>query len=1202
MPMTTQDSRELAAGDPLASFEAVVVGLNGKEHLGRPFTFDLEFTTPGIEVPFDDVVGQPLTVRHERADGTTRYFNGVVSELTLLAAEEGVGSGAPGSAPTQTNRYHARIVPQLALLKHNSDCRIFQDMSVPEIVKDVLGQAGISEIDDQLTELYRTWSYCCQYRESDLDFIHRLLEHEGIYYFFEHEDGLHRIVLVDGAVGHGPVEGQETIQFDRAGGEGSGDTLAEWHGRRQVTSGGAEVVDFNFRVPRKPLSHTDAAPESEVSTMAHFDYPVEFVNDPGDKGADADEDAAGAAQAKIRGELNRVQRAVFQGAGDADGLFTGATFKVEGHPLDDHSGEFLIIGSTYRIANNAAQVASGGGGGGGGPPFVIRVTCIRADVPFRPARVTPKPIVPGPQTAIVSGPSDSELHVDEFGRVKVQFHWDRYGTADENSSGWIRVAKPIAGRGWGFASWPRIGQEVVVEFLEGDPDRPIVTGGVYNGTNNPPYKLPDEVTKSTYKSNSTPGGDGFNELRFEDKDGKEQIFIHGQRRMDVRVRGSYYETNYGNREQRVGWEKGGDVGGDLNTLVKQNHNFHLGENEFVLIDKNQTAIITEEHEHAIQKGSKNYVKELFTLYAEDMHFKGATSFSALTTKMTLEGSRGVHVLGGEVAIEAKGGPGTASMKAINIAHEASAGVKIKAPMIAVEGNVISLKSGSNEVNISPAGVVITGTLVRINSGPGAPAVVSASAKAADPAEDVPEFEPLEAIDAYAADDGKTGKKTGGRGGGGRSNSPRSLDHNDVLPYLPPPPPPGVPDGPEPPPVPPPENVSDQPCGIKDLVVFDTENGVPRNASDSGVLQLVGADGASTVETSATWFGVVSVSFKKQYGGTDKVGGTVTLVDEASGGPKLIAIVDGSGAPPAQGSAAWKAAGTDLAVPGNPNNDLWAGADASPTTHQVYGCGCDDVTRKVKVEVYPSQQYEAKIGISKLRALYNELNDFIEELFGMLSRNLPVTPIMEVQGPGANVTIGGTWGWKEEGDWKAAWNVGVDVALDPLFGLTLGIEASLIKCAALVIAIPPSFSDPVARYGADVFMSFTSGGKVAISGGPRGKWFTDGTSEISGEIKPSGEIKITVGIGGRVGSEKVLGAELRGGGSSGIGVEAAIDFGPNGLGITPKVEFLGLELAITLTTSVWDHEIGSNEFKFQAIDKKTLYPRSGDGRIQILPDN
>ena len=1186
----TQESRQLALGCALGDDAFYVRSATYTERLGQPFTLELDLTLVDAgKGNVSQLAGSSVTLRlsapHDGDAEAQRYVNGVVSRVRRRGLG-GVAGNAGGAAAS--NQYSMTVVPDLWLLGRTSDCRIWQDATATEVLDATLSNFGRVEAETRLSGAYRQRDMLVQYRETTLNFVQRLCEDEGIYYYFQHEDGGHRAVFCDDPAAHEADEHCPPLSGDADADTGA--RLLDWTAQAGVLSNSWALGDFDPLAPRKDL----AAGASHEPYFSATDLPM--FDHPGGYGELAD----GEQLAERRQQAADTPGMIYGGVTRCRHVHPGRVIEIVEHPDEVFNGKFLVVGCTWHATNSDPET-----GGNGGQEFVCRFDVCDEQHPFRPQRAAPKPLVQGPQTAIVSGPSGSELHVDEHGRVKVQFHWDRYGTADENSSAWIRVAKPIAGNGWGFAAWPRIGQEVVVDFLEGDPDRPLIVGGVYNGTNKPPYKLPDEVTKSTFKSNSTPGGDGFNELRFEDKDGKEQIFVHAQRRMDVRVRGNLYETNYGNREERVGWEKDGETGGDLNTLVKLNHNFHLQGDEFNLVDKNQTTIITEEHEHSVQKGSKNYVKELYTLYAEDMHFKGATSFSALTTTMTLEGSRGVHVLGGEVAIEAKGGPGTASMKAINIAHEASAGVKIKAPMIAVEGQVISLKSGGNEVTISPAGVTIIGTLVRINSGPDAKAIVSASAKAATAAEDVAEFEPLEAIDAYAADDGKTGKKTGGRGGGGRSNQPRTLEQNDVKPYLPPPPPPRTPDpepGPVPPPVPPPEHVSEEPCGIQDLVVFDTEAGQRRNASDSGVLQIVGADGATTMETAASWFGgTVSVSFKKQTGGTDKVGGTVTLVDEASGGPKLMAIVDGSGAPPPQGSAAWKSAGTELPVPGNPNNDLWAGVDATPTVHQVYGCGCDDVTRKVKLEVYPSQQYEAKIGIGKLRAIYQEINDFIEYVFGELSKNLPVTPIMNVQGPGNNVTIGGTWGWKEEGDWKAAWNVGADVALDPLFGLTLGIEASLIKCAGLVFAIPPRFSDPVARYGADVFVEFSGNGKVSISGGPRGKWFTDGTRQVSGEIKPSGEVKLSVAVGGRVGSERVLGAELKGSSSSGFGVEAAIDFGPNGLGVTPKVEFLGLELAITLTTSVWDREVGNNEFKVQAIDKKTIYPRSGDGRIQILPD-
>ena len=283
------------------------------------------------------------------------------------------------------------------------------------------------------------------------------------------------------------------------------------------------------------------------------------------------EDSHGENCARVRHEELDAQHEVADASGDCRGVSVGCTFTLEDHPREDQNREYLIRSVSYEVTNNEFETTAGAGG----VNFRVSLTAMDAHTPFRPPRITPKAKVEGPQTAIVTGQAGEEVHVDEHGRVKVQFHWDRYGEMDQNSSCWIRVSQGWAGRSWGAMFLPRIGQEVVVSFLEGDPDKPLITGSVYNGYAHPPYALPDNKTKSTLKSNSSKGGDGFNEIRFEDKKGGEQIFIHSQRRMDVRVRGTLYETVYGNREIRVGWEKDGESGGDLNILVKQDAQQHV---------------------------------------------------------------------------------------------------------------------------------------------------------------------------------------------------------------------------------------------------------------------------------------------------------------------------------------------------------------------------------------------------------------------------------------------------------------------------------------------------------------------------------------------------------------------------------------------------------------------------------------------------
>lgn len=767
---STQAQRTLLLGTPLGDDVLLVVSATITERLGAMFTCELELLSNEIDIDPLVLLGENVTLRAVDAVGTDadRLFNGVIARF----AQVGIARNPKIDTEVTYARYSATLVPWAWMLGRGADCRIFQQKTLPNIVEEICTELGAGDVELRLSRTYPTLEYCVQYRETALYFILRLLEQEGITCFFEHEDGAHKMVLADDATSYvdAPAGVADLVYrpADEQGAASHGGYVRGFTRHSAVEPHEFALTDYDPLLPRKKLGVEVTGDPGHVDHgQSVFDYPGEYV-----------ELDHGQALAKVRLEESRARSVTFRGRADLGGLSAGRLITLGEHPCDAFNIKYLLTSVTTRLQSELAPSGYGA---------ECQFTAIAADVAYRPARSTPKPIVQGPQTAVVVGPAGKELHVDEYGRVKVQFHWDRYGTSNENSSCWMRVATPIAGRNWGFAAWPRIGQEVIIEFLEGDPDRPMVTGCVYNGVNMPPYTLPDEVTKSTFKSYSTPGGDGFNEVRFEDKKGKEQVFVHSQRRMDIRVRANYYDTCGGNRETFVGYKEAGDH----NLLVHKNSNRHVKADCFDLIDKNHTQIVVGEHEQKCDKNSKTYVKELWTLNAKECVVETSDKIDHKTGQVHIEGTRGVHILGGQVAIEAKGGPGTATIKALGVALDAATGMLLKSPMIKVDATgAISLKVGGSEVNISSAGVVITGPLVRINSGPGVPAVVTTSACAADAATAFAEFTPLKAIDAYAADSGKTGYGTGGGGGGGgRTNEPWPIDPNRAPPYLPPPPPP-----------------------------------------------------------------------------------------------------------------------------------------------------------------------------------------------------------------------------------------------------------------------------------------------------------------------------------------------------------------------------------------------------------------------------
>jgi len=551
--------------------------MSGEERLGRPFRFDLDLLSEDAEIDFTQVVGKNMTVRHELLSGETRHFNGYVSRFAQVGR---LGRMA---------RYQATLVPWLWFLTRTSDCQIFQEMTVPDIIEKVFSDLHFTDFKRRLDASYRTWNYCTQYRETAFNFVSRLMEQEGIYYYFSHEDGKHTLVLADGATSHDPFPGYDTIRYHHPGQAVIDfDYILAWQLEQRVQSGQYAMNDFDFTAPKKSLQVRSQIRRSHGGAgMEIYDYPGDYTAyDNGEQ------------YSRVRIEELQSQHEVVRGEGNAGGVAPGCTFTLSEHPRQDQCRKYLVTGAHYHL--EADEYDSDGAPTGRGPAYTCSFDAISADEAFRAARATTKPLIQGPQTAIVTGPGGEEIHTDEYGRVKVQFHWDRHGKADDNSSCWIRVSQGWAGKKWGAIYLPRIGQEVIVEFLEGDPDRPIITGRVYNGGLMPPYDLPGNKTLSTLKSNSSKGGGGFNEIRFEDKKGEEQIFVHAESNQDIRVKndtkewigrdrhmivkrdqfekveGDKHLAVMGDQNEKIDGTVSVDAGGDMQQKVGLNHALDAG--------------------------------------------------------------------------------------------------------------------------------------------------------------------------------------------------------------------------------------------------------------------------------------------------------------------------------------------------------------------------------------------------------------------------------------------------------------------------------------------------------------------------------------------------------------------------------------------------------------------------------------------------
>jgi len=556
-----QSSRLLAIKTALGADALAVRSLAVQEQISRLSTIEVELSSHDGEIKFDDVIGHEVTLQLEVGGGnSTRFFHGFVSRFVQMANE---GSLA---------HYHATVVPWLWFLTRTSDCRIFQEKSVPDILEEVFKGHGFSDYKLSLSETYKPWEYCVQYRETDFNFVSRLMEQEGIYYFFEHEDGKHTLVLADAMSAHKAYDGYSEVTFqvlDRGG--GGREVITDWVVEKEVQPVAFAQTDFDFTKPKSSLlSQTNVPRNHGKAEFEIFDYPGEYEeNDDGDH------------LSSVRLDELQTGHEVLRGKASARGLAAGYTFTLKDHPREDQNREYLIT----SVSLQAEAGEYGSGEDTSGDFFSCNIGAIPAEQQFRPVRATPKPVVQGLQTAIVSGPSGEEIHTDEYGRVKVQFHWDRHGKADENSSCWIRVSQGWAGKTWGSIHIPRIGQEVVVECLEGDPDRPLITGRVYNADHTVPYDLPANKTQSGIKSRSTKEGnsENFNEIRFEDKKGEEQLFIHAEKNQDIEVEND--ETHW------VGHDREKTVDNDETTHVKHDRMETVDNDESITIHGNRTETV-----------------------------------------------------------------------------------------------------------------------------------------------------------------------------------------------------------------------------------------------------------------------------------------------------------------------------------------------------------------------------------------------------------------------------------------------------------------------------------------------------------------------------------------------------------------------------------------------------------------------------------
>ena len=543
--------------------------MTGTEAISELFEYDVTFHSKKTALSAKAMLGKDVTLKIETSAMGVRHFNGICTRF------------ASGAREGEHYIYTAKLRPWLWIASRRSDCKIFQFKTVPEIIEEVLAPYGFP-MDKKLSRTYRCWDYCVQYQETDLNFVMRLMEHEGIYFYFSHASGSHTLTLIDDMNMHPALPEKPSIKYQgiAASGEVREEHFNSWDVREEVDSGKYATDDYDFKLPSGVLDTARANPKGHShDKYERYVWPGGYV-----KVTDGDDYATVRIQA-LQSEYDRAS-----GHTTVRTMAPGYAFSLERCPRADQNRQYLAVAATYFFRDNARMSS---GSGDGDATWGITVTSQPTSIPYRPQPLTTKPLTRGPQTAMVVGPAGEEIYTDEYGRVKVHFYWDRYDKSDENSSCWIRVAQPWAGQKWGFIHIPRIGQEVIVDFIGGDPDYPIITGRVYNQEQMPPYDLPANKTASGIKSRSTKGGSptDFNEIRMEDLKGKEQLYVHAQRNLDTVVEADESRMVGHDRSSRINHDDNRFVVNDDRHVIQANQTNQIDGNQDTKVKGNQSTTV-----------------------------------------------------------------------------------------------------------------------------------------------------------------------------------------------------------------------------------------------------------------------------------------------------------------------------------------------------------------------------------------------------------------------------------------------------------------------------------------------------------------------------------------------------------------------------------------------------------------------------------
>jgi type VI secretion system secreted protein VgrG len=715
MPKYSQANRSLAVTTPLGTDVLLLQRFSGEEVVSRLFRFELDLLAESnATVAFDAILGQSVTVTLAMPDGNPRYFNGIVNRFSQ-------GQRIPSAQGGGTFTHHrAELVPQLWVLTRKRQSRIFQQLAIPDILKQVFTGLNVTY---QLQGTYLNRDYCVQYRETDFDFSSRLMEEEGIFYFFTHSNGSHKLVVADTPQSFPDVPSPTTLIYETIeGGTRTEDRIHRWVKSQVLRSGKYRLWDYCFELPGKNLEAVKPTLDSvQVGTVTHklkvggndqleiYDYPGGYAQrfdgvtpSGGDRSSDVQHIFQDNARTVgIRMQEETAASMLLDGSSTCRQLGAGCKFTLDRH----FNGNGAYVLTRVEHLATAGDSYTTTAGSDNSPPYTNTFQCIPAALPFRPERTIPRPRIDGTQTAVVVGNSGDEIFTDKYGRVKVQFPWDRQGQNNADSSCWIRVASLWAGTQWGMIHIPRVGQEVVVAFEEGDPDRPIIVGAVYNAQDMPPYTLPDNMTQSGYLSRSTKSGtsDNFNQLQFEDKKGSELVYFHAEKDF------SRYVEN--NDTLQVGSDKKDK--GDQTIQIFNNQSLTVGAGETNADDGSQTISVFNNQTLTVGASNAKSGCQTITIYKD----RTETVKTGNETVTIEQGNRSVTVKTGNDTHEVSQGNRAVTIDMGNDALTIKMGnqtVKLNAGASSTEAmQSITLTVGQNSIKIDQTGITLQGMMIKV---------------------------------------------------------------------------------------------------------------------------------------------------------------------------------------------------------------------------------------------------------------------------------------------------------------------------------------------------------------------------------------------------------------------------------------------------------------------------------------------------------